>query len=64
MNVLGDLEKRLKKIKKDPESCRRGLLSEESVRRELLRFKRERLEEELNAYWEKDLMSMAGKRRP
>ena len=30
-NVLGDWEKSLKKIKKELEACRRGLLSEEVV---------------------------------
>jgi hypothetical protein len=51
-NVLGDLEKRLKKAKKDLENCRRQGVSDESVGREaVLRFKVDRIEEQIDTYW-------------
>lgn len=35
-NVLGVLEKNLKKVKKELEACRRGLLGDEAVKREVV----------------------------
>lgn len=50
-NVLGDWEKSLKKIKKELEACRRGLLSEEVVRREVVLWgRKERLEAHINMF--------------
>jgi hypothetical protein len=51
-NVLGQLEKRISKVKKELENCRRGPVTQENVSREhLLRYKMERLQEQLNVYW-------------
>jgi len=51
-NVLGDMEKRMKKLRKAVEDCRRGPVNEQSLRRmELLKFRLERLEEQKNLYW-------------
>ena len=51
-NILGDLEKRIKKSKKELEKCRREGISGEQVRREeLLRFKLSRLEDQRDTYW-------------
>jgi hypothetical protein len=51
-NVLGDLEKRIKKTRKDLNRCLKDTISEESVHREhVLRFKLERLENQLDIYW-------------
>jgi hypothetical protein len=51
-NVLGDLEKRIKKLKKELEGWRRKEISEEQVRKEdMLRFKLSRLEEQREIYW-------------
>jgi hypothetical protein len=51
-NVLGDLEKRVKKIKKELEECRRmGIDREQVVRESLLRYKLERVEEQIDIYW-------------
>ncbi|KAJ1266325.1 hypothetical protein BS78_08G142200 [Paspalum vaginatum] len=51
-NVLGELEKRISKVKKELERCRRQVISSESVSQEhLLRYKLERLQEQLNIYW-------------
>jgi hypothetical protein len=45
MNVLGDLEKRISKTKRELEWCRRGRVSQENVKREfVLRYKLERLQ--------------------
>jgi hypothetical protein len=50
-NVLGDLEKRVKKLKKDPEICKRSPIGREQVvREEVLRFKLERLQEQIDLY--------------
>uniref|UniRef100_A0A0A9BGR6 Endonuclease/exonuclease/phosphatase domain-containing protein n=1 Tax=Arundo donax TaxID=35708 RepID=A0A0A9BGR6_ARUDO len=50
-NVLGELEKRISKTKKDLERCRRGRLSQENVNREhVLRFKLDRLLEQHHIY--------------
>ena len=51
-NVLGELEKTISKVKKELERCRRKQICQESVSREhLLRYKLERLQEQLNIYW-------------
>jgi hypothetical protein len=51
-NKLGDLEKRISRIKKELESWRRKGISPEQVRREeLLRFKLGRLEDQTELYW-------------
>lgn len=51
-NVLGDLEKRIKKARQMLEACRWGPISDSSTSRlELLKFKLERLEEQKNLYW-------------
>jgi hypothetical protein len=52
VNVLGDLEKRLKKAKKELEKWRRETISDDSVRREAVwSFKVDRLEEQIDLYW-------------
>jgi hypothetical protein len=51
-NILGELEKRIKKARSDLESCRRMNISQESVNREhYLRYKLERLLDQHNTYW-------------
>nr|AAP53315.2 retrotransposon protein, putative, unclassified [Oryza sativa Japonica Group] len=46
-NVLGDLEKRLKKVKKELETCRRQPISRDQVvREEVLRYRLEKLEQQ------------------
>jgi hypothetical protein len=51
-NVLGDLEKRIKKIKKELEVWRRKDICHEQVQKEqVLRFKLSRLEEQRETYW-------------
>lgn len=51
-NVLGDLEKRLKKPKKELEVCRRRSISDEEITREaVLSFKVDRIEEQIDMYW-------------
>jgi len=51
INVLGDLQKCVKKAK-DLEACRRQLISDDLVQREAaLSFKAKRLEEQLDLYW-------------
>lgn len=45
-NMLGDLEKRMKKVRAELEKCRTGNISSEAVaREEVLWFKLDRLEE-------------------
>lgn len=44
-NVLGDLERRINKVKKDLEKCPRLGISEQKVDREHL------LQDQLNVYW-------------
>ena len=52
VSVLGDLEKSLKKAKKDMERWRREPISDESVRREAAwSYKVDRLEEQIDLYW-------------
>jgi hypothetical protein len=42
----------MKNAKKDLESCRRGVVDADSVRKEeVSRMKRERLEEQINTFW-------------
>jgi hypothetical protein len=49
---LGQIEKRIARIKKNLENCRRGGVNEESVRREhLLKFKLEKLETQRDTFW-------------
>jgi hypothetical protein len=51
-NVLGDLEKRVKKLKKELEACRRLGIEREQVSKEaVLRYKLERLEEQVDMFW-------------
>jgi hypothetical protein len=51
-DVLGDLDKRISKIKKELELWRRKGIGPEQVRREgLLRFKLQRLEDQKETYW-------------
>jgi hypothetical protein len=51
-NVLGDLEKRIKRARSSLEACRRGAVNNSSVgREEILRYKLDRLEEQRNLYW-------------
>jgi hypothetical protein len=51
-NVLGDLEKRLKKAKWELEGCRRMIISQEIVTKEaVLRFKVDRIEEQIDIFW-------------
>jgi hypothetical protein len=51
-NILGDLDERISKVKKELEMWRRKGICSEQVRREsLLRYKLDRLEEQKNTYW-------------
>lgn len=51
-NILGDLAKRIKKLKLQLEECRREAISESTIRREqVLRFKLDRLEEQQDTMW-------------
>jgi hypothetical protein len=51
-NVLGDLEKRIKKVKRELENCRRQDINSNNVAREhLLKYKLEKLEEQKDTYW-------------
>ena len=51
-NVLGDLEKRIKRTRRLLEECRRGAINSQGVvREEILKFKLHRLEEQKNMYW-------------
>ena len=51
-DVLGELERRIKKVKKDLESWRRRCISQEQVNWEhLLWYKLERLQDQLNVHW-------------
>lgn len=48
----GDLEKRLKIAKEELEKCRRGVMTGEAVGREaVLRFKVDRIEEQIDIFW-------------
>jgi hypothetical protein len=51
-NVLGDLDKRISKLRKELEKWRKEAIGPEQVRREsVLRFKLSRLEEQRDIYW-------------
>jgi hypothetical protein len=51
-NVLGELEGRICKVKKELEFCRRRSISQDAVDREhFLRYKLERLQDQQNTYW-------------
>jgi hypothetical protein len=51
-NVLGDLQKRLKKLEKELEKCRRRHISQENVGLEaVLRYRVDRIEEQIDIYW-------------
>lgn len=51
-NVLGDLQQRIKKLKKELEDCRCARISASSIHKEqVTRFKLERLEEQLDMFW-------------
>jgi hypothetical protein len=50
-NVLGELEKRIKKTKKVLEDCRRKNISQEEINHEhILCYKLERLQDQLHVY--------------
>ena len=50
--VLGELERRIKNAKRELERCRRRSISQEQVNREhILRYKLERLQDQLHVYW-------------
>ncbi|PUZ46701.1 hypothetical protein GQ55_7G103600 [Panicum hallii var. hallii] len=51
-NILGDLEKRIKHVKRELEGCRRRALSSDVVARaQILWYKLEKLEEQRDMYW-------------
>lgn len=51
-DALGDLEERIKHVRKSLEECRRSRINERGVaKEEVLRFKLARLEEQKNIYW-------------
>lgn len=51
-NELGDLEKRRKSIKRELESCRRGVLNAEQISRDgVLRYMLDKVEEQIDTYW-------------
>lgn len=51
-NVLGDLEKRIARTKKELERWRRAPISTEQVNKEhMLRYKLEKLEQQRDTYW-------------
>ncbi len=51
-NVLGDIEKRIKILKKELEACRRKQIAQNCINREhVLRGKIDRLEEQRDMYW-------------
>jgi hypothetical protein len=51
-NILGDLEKRIKHVKRELEACRRRALSSDVVARaQILWYKLEKLEEQRDMYW-------------
>ena len=50
--MLGDLEKRIKVARRTLEECRRGPVTGSTPGRlDLLKYKLERLEEQMNIYW-------------
>ena len=51
-NILGDLEKRIKRAKKNLEECRRMTINGRNIaREEILRYKLEKLEAQKELYW-------------
>jgi hypothetical protein len=51
-NVLGELEKRINKVKKELEKCRRARLTQENVNQEhVLRYQLDRLLDQQHIYW-------------
>jgi len=51
-NILGDLEKRISRVKKKLEDCRRRAISEHKVaREEILKYKFKKLEAQKELYW-------------
>ena len=51
-NVLGDLEKRVKKLRKEIEQCRRLPISDITVQREaVLSYRLDKHEEQVDIYW-------------
>jgi hypothetical protein len=51
-NILGDIEKRIKQLKKALEGCRRRGISRDTVDREaILKYKLEKLEDQKELYW-------------
>ncbi|WVZ92789.1 hypothetical protein U9M48_038829, partial [Paspalum notatum var. saurae] len=51
-NVLGELQRRISKVKKDLERCRRSQINQENISREhVLRYKLERLQDQHHTYW-------------
>jgi hypothetical protein len=51
-NILGDLERRIKTLKKELGMCRRGNISQACIKKEqLLKVKLQKLEEQQEMYW-------------
>jgi hypothetical protein len=51
-NVLGDIEKRIKKVKKELEACRTKCISSSNIAREqILLYKLMKLAEQKDIYW-------------
>ena len=51
-NFLGDLEKHIKRLKKELERCRKGSIGRDSVARlEILKYRLEKLEDQRELYW-------------
>ena len=51
-NVLGDLEKRVRKLKVELEICRRsGVCWDQVAMEEILHYQLEKVEEQIDVYW-------------
>lgn len=51
-NVLGELEKSMKKLKRELELCRRGDRSKANIEKEgVLRYRLEKVEDQIDTYW-------------
>lgn len=51
-NVLGDLEKTAKRLKKELEVCKRGVSGKENIEKEgVLRYRLEKVEDQIDSYW-------------
>jgi hypothetical protein len=51
-NVLGDLERRIKKVNIELQKCMRGSLSNENTQKEhVLRYRLDKLKDQKNTYW-------------